>query len=70
IGEYANYINPNYKIVTRKFVEAAHASQLKVLPYTINNKSTAQKMLAMGVDGLISDYAHLLDEWMKSSIIK
>lgn len=66
IGEYANYINPNYKIVTRRFVKAAHASHLKILPYTINDKHTAQKMLAMGVDGLISDYAHILDEWMKS----
>ncbi|KTT80992.1 glycerophosphodiester phosphodiesterase [Mammaliicoccus sciuri] len=66
IGEYANYINPNYKIVTIRFVKVAHASLLKILPYTVNDKHTAQKMLAMGVDGLISDYAHLLDEWMKS----
>ncbi|WP_323705675.1 glycerophosphodiester phosphodiesterase [Mammaliicoccus sciuri] len=66
IGEYANYINPNYKIVTIRFVKVAHASHLKILPYTVNDKHTAEKMLAMGVDGLISDYAHLLDEWMKS----
>lgn len=66
IGEYANYINPNYKIVTRRFVQTAHASHLKILPYTINDEQTARKMLAIGVDGLISDYVHLLDEWILS----
>lgn len=65
IGAYANYINPNYKIVTKRFVEVAHQSNMKVLPYTINDKQAAHDMLAIHVDGIITDYAQSLEEWLE-----
>lgn len=64
IGEYASFINPNYKIVTKKFVDEAHKLNMKVLPYTINDGKTAQKMIDLNVDGLITDYPQNIEEWL------
>ncbi|GJG19617.1 glycerophosphoryl diester phosphodiesterase [Staphylococcus argenteus] len=55
ISQIASYVNPNYALVTRKFVEEAHRYHLKVMPYTVNKSSIAKKLLKYGVDGLITD---------------
>jgi glycerophosphoryl diester phosphodiesterase len=45
--------HPRFKVLTRDQVELLHAAGLKVFPWTINTRGEAQKILAMGVDGLI-----------------
>ncbi|EJN0198507.1 TPA: glycerophosphodiester phosphodiesterase [Staphylococcus aureus] len=55
IAQIASYVNPNYALVTRKFVDEAHHHQLQVLPYTVNKLKTGEKLRHMGVDGLITD---------------
>ena len=55
IAQIASYVNPNYALVTRKFVDEAHHHQLQVLPYTVNKFKTGEKLRQMGVDGLITD---------------
>lgn len=55
IAQIASYVNPNYALVTRKFVDKAHHHQLQVMPYTVNKLKTGEKLRQMGVDGLITD---------------
>lgn len=55
IAEIADYANPNYKLVTKRFMKHAHEEMLKVLPYTVNKPKAAKKLLHYGVDGIISD---------------
>lgn len=55
IAQYADYVNPNYQLVNKKFIKRAHAEGLKVLPYTVNDAQTAKKLMLLGVDGVISD---------------
>lgn len=55
ISQIANYVNPNYALVSRRFVEEAHRYHLKVMSYTVNKSSIAKKLLKYGVDGLITD---------------
>lgn len=62
ISAYAQYLNPNYMITTSKMIDYAHTYQLKVLPYTVNDKEAMDKLLKMGVDGLITDAVNLLEE--------
>ncbi len=45
--------HPRFKVLTRDQVHALHAAGLKVFPWTINTQAEADRILAMGVDGLI-----------------
>ena len=47
-------------IVTRRFVEAAHRAGLPVHVWTINEDSTMNSLLDLGVDGIMSDRLRLL----------
>ncbi|HDM7382504.1 TPA: glycerophosphodiester phosphodiesterase, partial [Staphylococcus aureus] len=55
ISDYANFINPNYKLVNSKFIKNAHSQSLKVIPYTVNKPKDVKKLINLGVDGIISD---------------
>lgn len=55
IAKFCKYVNPNYQLVNRKFVERAHAHRLEVMPYTVNNIEEIQKLIDFGVDGIITD---------------
>jgi glycerophosphoryl diester phosphodiesterase len=45
--------HPRFSILTRDQVDMLHAVGLRVFPWTINTAAEAQKVLALGVDGLI-----------------
>ncbi len=53
------------KVVTKRFVEAAHACNLKVHVWTINDVDEMQKLLQLGVDGIMTDYPRRLLEMTK-----
>jgi glycerophosphoryl diester phosphodiesterase len=48
--------------MTPEFVQAAHARNLKVEPWTINDPEQMRQYLAWGVDGMITDRPDLLLE--------
>lgn len=53
----ANVASPNYRLVTdRAFVDRAHALGLRVIPWTVNDVDTMRTQIALGVDGIITDY--------------
>lgn len=64
ISEYAQYLNPNYKLLTKGFVKSIHAHGLKILPYTVNDYHNFVRMIEIGVDGVITDYPQSLSEWL------
>lgn len=45
--------HPRFKVLTRRQVALLHAAGLKVFPWTINTREEAERLLALGVDGLI-----------------
>ncbi|MBU2098867.1 MAG: hypothetical protein KKD00_08895, partial [Gammaproteobacteria bacterium] len=45
---------------TQEMVEQAHSSGIKIIPWTVNDRETAASLLAMGVDGIITDYPDML----------
>lgn len=47
-------------VLTRRFVANAHRRNVQVHPWTINDTYGMQRMLALGVDGIITDYPDLL----------
>ncbi len=51
---------PNYLDLDASRVEQAHALGLRVVPYTVNEPSDMEQMLAINVDGVISDRPDVL----------
>lgn len=49
-------------IVTPKFVEKAHANGLAVHVWTINDRPLMEQLIALGVDGIMTDRPELLEE--------
>ena len=49
-------INPVKEAVTEAFVAAAHGAGFKVLVFTVNEVADMERLKAMGVDGLFTDY--------------
>lgn len=48
--------SPNAASVTSALVGEAHALDLAVLPWTVNDPAEAARLIELGVDGLITDY--------------
>ncbi|WP_235498622.1 glycerophosphodiester phosphodiesterase family protein [Arthrobacter sp. Leaf234] len=48
------------RVVTRRFVAACHAAGLQVHVWTINGREDMDRLLDLGVDGLVSDAADVL----------
>ena len=51
--------SPDYELVDAALIRAAHERDIKVIPWTVNNEEAMQKLVEMGVDGLITDYPDL-----------
>ncbi|SFU46924.1 glycerophosphoryl diester phosphodiesterase [Pustulibacterium marinum] len=49
--------SPNYKLLqNEKTMDSLHVKQLKVIPWTVNDSVAIAKMIALKVDGIITDY--------------
>lgn len=44
------------QVLTKDFVEAAHRRRLQVHAWTINDEAAMRRLIALGVDGIITDY--------------
>ena len=59
LGFVPSIYSPVYTIVTKELVDACHAKNMKVVPWTVNSAEEIQRMADLGVDGVISDYPDL-----------
>lgn len=53
------------RVLTREFVEAAHALNLQVHAWTINDEESMKRLIELGVDGIITDYPDRLIALLK-----
>lgn len=59
LGFTPTIYSPAYQLVTPQLIADCHAKQIKVIPWTVNDKKKIEELKAMGVDGIISDYPDL-----------
>jgi glycerophosphoryl diester phosphodiesterase len=52
--------SPNYKLLNENAIKEIHALGIKVIPWTINQKTEMDELIRWGVDGIITDYPDLL----------
>jgi glycerophosphoryl diester phosphodiesterase len=57
--------SPNGGALTQALVQQAQALGLKVIPWTINQAADMERLIAWGVDGLITDYPDRLREVLR-----
>lgn len=56
----ASIASPAYALVNKAFVDRAHALGLTVIPWTVDDAPAMRRLIADGVDGLITNYPAVL----------
>jgi len=63
----ARQLLPRIDRVTRELVTEAHAHDLKVVAWTADSRAEMQKLIAVGVDGIITNYPDRLIELLRAT---
>jgi glycerophosphoryl diester phosphodiesterase len=51
--------SPEQSHVTEQLVKECHQKKMKIIPWTVNDKEGIERLKALGVDGIITDYPDL-----------
>lgn len=62
----ADIASPNHLWITKDDVARLHKAKLRVVVWTVNEPKDWQRMLDIGVDGIITDDPAALIEWLKA----
>ncbi len=62
LGFIPTIYSPAYQLVNEELVKKCHEQNMKIIPWTVNDKETIKKLKTMGVDGIITDYPNLFNE--------
>lgn len=60
LGFSPQIFSPDYELLTAADVAYFHKNKIKVIPWTVNSPDMMKKMIAMHVDGIITDYPDLI----------
>ena len=64
---YAHAVAPHHRSVDESVVNEAHEASLHVYPYTVNDAPVMRRLMALGVDGMITDCPDILDALVRST---
>jgi glycerophosphoryl diester phosphodiesterase len=56
LGFTPTIYSPNYQFVNQELVTAAHERGMEIIPWTVNERADMERLQALGVNGLITDY--------------
>lgn len=56
LGFVPKIYSPNFTLVDSILIAKAHKKGIKVIPWTVNTVTDMERLLKLGVDGLITDY--------------
>lgn len=59
LGFEPQIYSPFFPALTKEAVDNFHQKGMKVIPWTVNTTEQMEKLLDMGVDGIITDYPNL-----------
>jgi glycerophosphoryl diester phosphodiesterase len=62
LGFVPTIYSPEQKLVSPALIKECHEKNMKVIPWTVDDKSKINELKEMGVDGIISDYPNLFHE--------
>lgn len=56
LGYVPQVYSPHYMMVTANVVNRVHEEGMRIIPWTVNDLALMQRMISLGVDGIITDY--------------
>lgn len=56
LGFRPDIFSPQYRFISKRTVQKAHALGIRVIPWTVNERQAMQHLQQIGVDGFITDY--------------
>ena len=59
LGFTPTIYSPDYSLVNEDLVRKCHDKNIKVIPWTVNEKKEIDRLKQLGADGAISDYPDL-----------
>lgn len=62
IGFTPTVYSPEFTLVTPELIKECHDLNMKIIPWTVNDKKKMEELKKMGVDGIITDYPNLFNE--------
>ncbi|MBY0517618.1 MAG: hypothetical protein K2P81_11950 [Bacteriovoracaceae bacterium] len=65
LGFNPTVFSPDYNLLTAEAVSELHKAKVLVIPWTVNDVASMEKVLKMGVDGIITDYPDLIEQVKK-----
>lgn len=54
--------SPDHVLITPELVQKVHAAKMRLIPWTVNTTERMKELIALGVDGIITDYPNLIFE--------
>jgi glycerophosphoryl diester phosphodiesterase len=65
--EDGSVLDPDYRpITTKEMVDEAHTVGIRVIPWGVNDIATMNRMIGIGVDGIITDYPDRLRDLLET----
>ena len=62
LGFTPNIYSPEFTLVTEALIKNCHDLNMKIIPWTVNDKNKIEDLKKAGVDGVITDYPNLFNE--------
>jgi glycerophosphoryl diester phosphodiesterase len=59
LGFTPTIYSPHFSLVNAELLKKCHDKNIKVIPWTVNEKSKIDELIKMGADGIITDYPDL-----------
>lgn len=59
LGFTPTIYSPAYVLATEATIKKCHDQNIKIIPWTVNDKKEIERLKLLGVDGIISDYPDL-----------
>lgn len=65
LGFTPQIYSPNFSLATNELIEKSQESGMKFVPWTVDLKADMERLIEMGVDGIITDYPNRLNQLIK-----
>ena len=62
IGFTPTIYSPEFALVIPELIKDCHDLNMKIIPWTVNDKKKIEELKKMGVDGIITDYPNLFND--------
>jgi glycerophosphoryl diester phosphodiesterase len=62
LGYTPTIYSPAYQLVDEALIKKCRKQNMKIIPWTVNDKAKIDELKKMGVDGIITDYPNLFNE--------